>query len=206
MARRLTRSQLARKLKIDRSLVTRWAKTGVLHFGIDKKVDFEEAQQSIAKNVVRRKRPKKKASPVPKSTMSPEMLNLEPSLVEAKRATELLRGELLSLKVQVERGDLIRKEEPRQWFTSAFMIVRHALLNFPRRMAPRLVSIADEREIAIILRQEMHSIMDQLARAGRNGGNGDEGRTTEKTDPEDHSASSRLGLESVSPGPVVTVP
>lgn len=197
MSRLLTQAQFARKQGVDRSTVCKWVKEGKIPLS-GKKIDPVEAEKALSANMSPRVMgltKSKRKYHRRKSTMEQTLLNGEVTLTDARRQTELLKGELLSLKLQIARGDLISKKEPLEWFTAGFTMVRHAILNFPRRLAPALVSITDSREIEIILRKEAYSILRELTKMKHNGGVHDREGNEEKNS-ENHISNPRLGMAS----------
>jgi hypothetical protein len=169
MSRLLSQAQFARKKEVDRSTVCRWVKDGKIPL-VDGKIDPATAEAALAANVSLRtvdSTKLKRRHRRRKSTKQGTLLQEEPSLTEARRQNELLKGELLRLKVQIERGDLIEKDEPLSWFVSTFVMVKSAILSFPRRLTGTLLAVApDEKQVHLILKQEAISIIDQLQKAG----------------------------------------
>jgi len=171
MAKLISRAQFARKMGLSKARITQLVKGGVISL-VNGKIDAEKAEGEILGSIDRRvdstkgkARLRKKSSP-----RLTEGNGQTQTLTEARRQTELLKAELLVLRLQVERGDLIPKNEPIEWFISAFMPVKHAIMNFAARMTPHLVQAGlvtpeNQKETFILLRSECYSMIRELGKA-----------------------------------------
>ncbi len=166
--RELTQSQFARRKNLSRSTICKWVKEGKLTLTPRGKINPEQAEKELAANVTpkpdstksKRKHHRRKSSC--DSTTQGSLLNGEPTFLEARRQTELLKAELLSLKVQVERGDLVPKEAQINWLCILVVNARTGFWNLPRRMGEVLALINDPREIECELRREIRQILEEM--------------------------------------------
>lgn len=170
MPRLLTQAQFARKLKRDRSTINKWIRRGVIKTSGDGRIDPVQAEKDLAANVVpkcvdstKSKRKHRKKAVPSDSTTGGNLLNCEPTLTEARRQTELLKAELLGLKLAVEKGDLVPREAPVAWLCSVVAIAKAHFWGLPNRMAETLAVMSEPKEIVEVLRKEIRRILEDLA-------------------------------------------
>jgi hypothetical protein len=186
MARLLTQAQYARKTKYSRARITQLVKQGVIILK-NGKVDQVQAEAAITANIdrSRQSRSEKKS----KSQQSPQMSLLQnvfntdhqngtktngfntdqktdlPSLTEVKRDHEIKKMKKTELEIKVKLGQLVPKEETIKMVVALGTAIKLALLNFPRRLAPTLKTLTDEKEIEIYLRSEIKKVIQILEQA-----------------------------------------
>jgi len=164
MAKLLTQAQFARKIRKSRGWISQLIKAGVIHL-VDGKIDPEKAKAEIAGNIDCRMVSKPKVRSGKRSSSSSKLIEDNgQTLTMVRRDHELLKKQLTELEVEIKTGNLVRREEPVQWLISQIMMVKHAFMNFPHRMAPTLVLLSDEREIFLILREEIWKILREFAK------------------------------------------
>jgi hypothetical protein len=165
MAKLLSQAQFARKMKKSRSWVCGLIKQGVVGLVSGGKIDSEEAKKRIEAFVDSKANRKSKLKPRPRNKRSPQstLSNGERTLIEVRRDNEILKGELLAIKLRIEQGDLVAKGESIQWLSSMVAVAKSAFWNMPRRMGEILSSIADPKEVELQLRKEIRIILEQLA-------------------------------------------
>ena len=165
MGKLLTQSQFARRIKLSPGRISQLVKQQVILL-INGRVDPHQAERAIRDNVdrsrrldLKQKRKSRVASRLPKSTPS----NRERTLIEVRRDNEVLKGELLAIKLKIEQGELVPKGESIQWLSSMVAVAKSAFWNMPRRMGEILSLIADPKEVELQLRKEIRIILEQLA-------------------------------------------
>jgi len=175
MGRLLTQSQYARKKKVDRSTVHRWVRDGKIKLSVDHRIDPVAAEKDLMSNNMvsnqvdstKSKRRSRKRRSSSKATTEPDLLNqTELTLTDVRRQNEILKGELLGLKVKVERGDLVPRDQATQWLFGHVDEAKNAFWSLPRRMGPVLAPVSDEKEIEFVLRKEIREILTRLAEPG----------------------------------------
>ena len=159
----LTQAQFARKMKKSRSWVCGLIKQGVVGLVNDGKIDPEEAKKRIESFVDSKPRKVKPKSRARKRSPKPTPSNRERTLIEVRRDNEVLKGELLAIKLKIEQGELVPKGESIQWLSSMVAVAKSAFWNMPRRMGEILSLIADPKEVELQLRKEIRIILEQLA-------------------------------------------
>lgn len=183
MARLLTQAQYARKTKYSRARITQLVKQGVIVLAKGK-VDPAQADPAIAANIDRSRRQKSEmksqAGQTPQMPLLPNGFNNEhpsvgakngfnnesqtatPSLTDARRDHELLKMKLTEAQLELRLGQLVPKGEATKWLIALGSATKLAFLNLPRRLAGTLKTLGDEKEIEVLLRSEIRSIIHNL--------------------------------------------
>lgn len=81
----------------------------------------------------------------------------------AKAHREYYMGQIAELDFQIKLGDYVSKAEVEQTFFEASRNVRDMLLNFPNKMASRVIGKKDIKEIETILLEEIRYILGNLS-------------------------------------------
>lgn len=81
----------------------------------------------------------------------------------AKAHREYYMGQIAELDYQIKLGDYVSKAEVEQTFFEASRKVRDMLLNFPNKMASRVIGKKDIKEIETILQEEIRYILGNLS-------------------------------------------
>lgn len=84
------------------------------------------------------------------------------SLTETKRQHEAVKMELSKLKLEIEKGNLVPKDQAIEWLSLMVNNAKLQLLGIPKRMAGPLAIISDEKEIEYRLRIEIRRILEEL--------------------------------------------
>jgi hypothetical protein len=79
----------------------------------------------------------------------------EASLVDERASHERLKKELTALKLQRERGELVPSYQPEEWLETLVTGTKVAFLRLPRRAAPFVVLIQEEKGVEFYLREEI---------------------------------------------------
>ena len=164
MGKLLTQSQFGRRMKLSRGRISQLVKEEVIHL-VDGRIDPVAALKSIQANVNGSRRLGSEGKPKrqhrKKSFSKPGDNGL--SLTEVRRDHELIKKELTSLKLEIEKGNLIQKGQSIEWLCTIVAEAKQAFMNFPRRMAPVVFEKTDILDVEVILRKEIYSILDRLA-------------------------------------------
>ncbi len=81
----------------------------------------------------------------------------------AKAHNEYYKGQIAELDYKIKLGDYVSKSEVEQTFFEASRKVRDMLLNFPNKMASRVVGKKDIKEIEAIMLEEIRYILGNLS-------------------------------------------
>lgn len=177
MGRLLTQAQFARRMKYSRGRISQLVKGGVIK-PVNGKIDPVQAEAAISANIdVSRQLRSKAASEkshrndsIEEKSVQLELLphgnngtatNL-PSLTEAKRDHELLKMQLTETQIQERSGNLVPKGEAAKWLIALGSASKLAFMNLPKRLAPDLKLLTDEKEIEFLLRSEIQKIIFNL--------------------------------------------
>jgi hypothetical protein len=76
-----------------------------------------------------------------------------------------MKMKLTEYQLKTKRGQLVQKDEATKMVVALGTAIKLAFQNLPRRLAPALKAITDEREIEIILRSEIKNIIRILEQA-----------------------------------------
>jgi hypothetical protein len=162
MANLVSQASFARRMKKSRSWVCKLTKLGVISL-VGGKINPIEARDQIKKFVDSKiiEKPKRKPSLRKKSSKVIPSMG-EPSLIEVRRNNEILKGELLNLRLRIEKGELVPRGESINWLIALGSAAKLAFQGLPKRLAPVLKLQNDEKLIELILRQEIYSIIRAL--------------------------------------------
>jgi len=171
MARLLTQSQFARRIKLTRGRISQLVKAGVIQL-VKGKVDPIQAETAINAKVDRTRqlplelKSNQEKRSVPNQSVSngyPAETNSNVlSLTDVRRNHEQIKAELTELQLQVKRGELIPKGEQIKWLIALGTAAKLAFLNLPKRLAPILAGMQDEKKIELLLRTEIHQVIREL--------------------------------------------
>ncbi len=183
MARLLTQAQFARKTKYSRARITQLVKQGVIILK-NGKVDPGQAGASMEANIDRSRQikvqAKTKATKTPQLNFTgngfntdqqkptpPDEFNTDPSsnlpsLTDARRNRELIRIQKELIELKKIKEELVPKGEANKMIVALGTATKLAFLNLPRRLAPTLKILTDEREIEVLLRSEIRNIIRTL--------------------------------------------
>ena len=187
MPRLLTQAQFARKTKYSRARISQLVKEGVIVLK-NGKVDPSQANTAIEANIDRSRRMKAEAKAQAAPNRQMELIakgfnadhqngngsggfnadqgdgssSTTQSLTAARRDHEILKMKLTETQLKLRRGQLVPKDEAIKMVVALGSAVKLALLNLPRRLAPALAAVTDEKELEVILRSEIKSAIRVL--------------------------------------------
>lgn len=186
MAKLITQSQFARRIKLTRGRISQLVKQGIILL-TNGRVDPVQAENAIRNKVDRRRQldlelksqPQKQSSLITKDlhylsakTGTAEKSENKPSpvrsdsnglsLTEVRRDHELLKAELTGLQLQIKKGELVPKEEQIKWLIALGSAAKLAFQGLPRRLAPIVRFYDDEKKIEVIIRDEIYKIIREL--------------------------------------------
>jgi hypothetical protein len=181
MARLITQAQFARRSGYSPARITQLVKEGVITL-TKGKIDAAQAEAAIEANIDRSRQLKSQAksqaanghareaeSQAPKSAQMELPIeggngkdHTTPSLTDARRDHELLKMKLTEAQLEQRLGELVPKGEATKWLIALGSATKLAFLNLPRRLAGTLKALDDEKEIEILLRSEIRSIIYNL--------------------------------------------
>ncbi len=164
----LTQAQYARRKNVTRARVTQWIREGRIKL-VKGKIDPATADCDLEKNLdpmrkLNLKISRQKRSP--KSSPNSSLLsNEEKSLVDWKKETERLKAELLSLKVEVERGDLVPRTKGLEIVFLQSGAARISFWSMPNRLCEVLAMMGGRpKDIECLLRQEIRLIVETMVK------------------------------------------
>lgn len=191
MPRLLTQAQFARKLKYSRARICQLVKTGIIQLK-NGRIDPRQARAAIEANIDRTRRVRSESAKKgkkkrvqseesPQMQLLPGILNTDPqgrlvttdltlnpelnefSFTETKRQHEAVKMELSKLKLEIEKGNLVSKNQAIEWLSLLVSNAKARFLGLPKRMAGPLAAISNEKEIEYKLRSEIREILGGLA-------------------------------------------
>ena len=62
------------------------------------------------------------------------------------------------------KGELVPKDQAERWLHGHVDTAKTAIWGLPRRMGPVLTAVTDEKEIEFLLRKEIYSILEEMAK------------------------------------------
>lgn len=144
---RLTQKDLAQELGISTGMVTQLKRQGMPTDSV------AAAAQWRAANV----------RPYDRSETSP---TAPTGYHEARARREAAEADLAELKLAELRGELIRVEVVRSSLAGVFASTRDRLMQLPDRLATVLAAEGDRDKVHVLLADEIHHALTQLASAG----------------------------------------
>ena len=82
----------------------------------------------------------------------------------ARTRRELAKAHIAELDAKEREGSLVPRSQAVAWLCLAISEAKQAFMNLPRRLGSVLAPIADDKEIELLLRQEVWVILRQLAK------------------------------------------
>jgi hypothetical protein len=192
MARLLTQAQFARKANYSRARITQLVKQRVIvlrngkvdpaqaNAAIEANIDRSRRVRSESAMARTKSRSAKTKRENPQLELMPTGFNTDhekstgargfntdhetgiSSLTEARRQHEEIKMELSKLKLEIEKGNLVPKDQAIEWLSLMVNNAKLRLLGIPKRMAGPLAIILDEKEIEYRLRMEIRRILEEL--------------------------------------------
>ncbi len=89
------------------------------------------------------------------------------TLTDVRIRKELARAEREEIMVKKLKGELILKGEPIGWLIALGSAAKMGFWNLPKRLAPVLAPLSDEKEIEMIIRNEVREVITTLQNAGK---------------------------------------
>jgi phage terminase Nu1 subunit (DNA packaging protein) len=82
----------------------------------------------------------------------------------ARTRRETAKAKIAELDAKEREGSLLPREVPIKWLSLVVSEAKQAFLNLPRRLGPVLAPMGDEKEVELKLREEIYSILRELAK------------------------------------------
>lgn len=131
--------------EISRESLRKWREKGLPYNENKKLYPLGACHKWIVENILR---PKSENGDINKEKLLRE---------RAKRIQDEFKAEAM-------KENLIPKGKAEQWLHGHVEEAKTALWGLPRRMGPVLMSISDEKEIELLLREEIHKILEEMAK------------------------------------------
>lgn len=156
MTIKLTQSQIAAALQVDKALVSRYKGMGMPVDSIEAARAWKDANIRAR---IQDRPPADVGTPAAPASAAPPDYWLERARREQAEAAiaELRRGEM--------QGELIRVSAVRAAMTNAYVTAREGILNIPARLAPQLAAESDPAVVQELLQAELHGVLTALAGA-----------------------------------------
>jgi hypothetical protein len=178
MSRLISQAQYSRRAGLSTGYISQLVKRRIILL-VDGKIDPDQADAGIKANVDRSRQAKSDAAkkrwkyPKSKISESPQMnflprgsngysSNCPQSLTETRQQHEAVKMELTKLKLEIEKGNLVHRNQAEQWLSSIIDKARSHLLGFPKRLAGPLAIMTDEKEIEQELRKEIRRVLEEM--------------------------------------------
>lgn len=195
MGERITKAECARRLGVKAPSVYGAIARGRLPCESDGMMDWEKVEKSWKEWKSERsdtlkedpkdspnKTPKAKPKDIPKdkpkrsrpSEAIPEEYKVRkmdgaPTLVEAKRNTEVYKARLAQLDFEKKAGNLVEADKVEAAAFSAARMARNRLIILPEKLAPELAAEVDPHKIEIMLKREISQALEELSRGVKDG-------------------------------------
>jgi len=204
MGRLLTQAQFARKTKYSRARISQLVKAGIIQLK-NGRIEPAQANTAIEANIDRSRRAK---SELQSKKVNERQLKLIPDAFNADRANrsqsdafnthrktdfvsltntrqqhEAVKMELSKIKLEIEKGNLVPKNQASEWLSLLVNNAKLRLLGLPKRMAGLLAVISNEKEIEYKLRTEIREILQELGTPLRGKKKSDEINATSTVHP-----------------------
>ena len=144
----------------------RIAKAVVNHNGkrlINKDLGLELWEGNTIHNVTTQRKPEKKPDII--AEMSTDEDVIYPDINTSRAKKEFLMARLAEIEVAQKEEELVPAAQVKKDFFAVSRAIREAFLNMPNRLANQLAGETDPAAIDKILRNEIHTNLEQLAEA-----------------------------------------
>ena len=92
----------------------------------------------------------------------------------ARTRREVAKAHIAELDAKEREGSLVPRSRAVSWLCLAVSEAKQAFMNLPRRMGSVIAARTDDKEIELLLRQEIWAILRQLAKEGERGAKANE--------------------------------
>lgn len=167
--RRVKPAELARELGVSRQAIADLIRRGVLSQDADGLLDHELARVALANRVRPSSKTAKALTSAPPPAGLPAPADAQPDAVSstsyhtAKTLREIEEARMAKIKRQQLEGALIEAEPAAAATFTAFRSLRDACMPIGRRLAARLATMTDAREIQLLIDAEMRGALNTFA-------------------------------------------
>lgn len=146
---RVNKKECADLLGVSKQRITQLAKSGVLVFDTDGKIDKDEAVKKFNNSKSR-----------VKTTDNQE--NNDESLTYWKTQTEKFKSQITEIDLKKAKGELLEAEDVKENASSLGLKLQNALLSIPERISAVIAVESDPLKIRQILLQEIRESLNTL--------------------------------------------
>lgn len=167
---RLTQAQYARRIGRSPSRISQLVKCGIIQL-TKGRIDPVQADAAIEANIDRSREVRSELMRIRNANHHRQLNLLDPpnddepvvSLAETRRQHEAVKMELSRLRLEVERGNLVPRNQLLEWGTLIVANARIRLLGMPRRTAEIFAAMQDPCEIEELHRREIREVLTEMA-------------------------------------------
>jgi phage terminase Nu1 subunit (DNA packaging protein) len=171
---RVTQSELARLLGVQRSYIHKLKTQGVLLFDSLGLIDEDVARQSIEQNhdpgkrymkdVNQRQRDDRAAEtkPLPPDDAEPRAPSNNLSYMRAKTMREAFNAKIAELEYKERKGELRDSQSVRKAITDSAVVIRSALELIPDKLSIRMAAESDPEKCHTLLTSEIDQTLAEL--------------------------------------------
>ena len=174
-----TQAEFSRRMRVNRSTVSRWKRDQRLELTEDGRIDVQASLRKLTAtegvlpaNIARREQlAEQRAAPAapsapPASKDEPEIEGMEAIGIATKRAAlRKLQAEAdrAQMERDVQRGNLIERRDVAKDLADAVAVILNAAETLPDRLAPVLTGVAEQSTVRAILRDEVEQFLATVA-------------------------------------------
>jgi hypothetical protein len=169
----LSQAQYARRVGRSGSRISQLVRQGIIVL-VNGRVDVNQADIAIQAAIDRSRQVKSEIMRSRNESRQLELLTnqelgvhtemLTLSLTETRQQHEFVKMELSKLKLEIEKGNLVRRDQAVEWAIGIVSTARIQFLGLPRRTAGIFAALTSPSEIEDIHRKEIRAILIELAR------------------------------------------
>jgi hypothetical protein len=173
MIKLLTQAEYGRRIGRTGSRISQLVREGIIVL-VNGRVDPSQADQAIQAAIDQSRHLKSEVMRLKNKERSKQLELLNGfnghneqrgfSLVEIRQQHEMVKMELTRLKLEIEKGNLIPKEQPLQWLMMTVIAAKNAFWNLPYRLQEELAVISDPKEIFRVLKSSIREILEELGK------------------------------------------
>jgi transcriptional regulator with XRE-family HTH domain len=168
-----TQAEFSRRMRVNRSTVTRWKRDQRLALTEDGRIDVQASLRKLTAtegvlpaHIARREQlAEQRAAPEPPAEDEPkeaEIEGMEAIGIATKRAAlRKLQAEAdrAQMERDLQRGNLIERREVAKDLADAVAVILNAAETLPDRLAPVLTGVAEQSTVRAILRDEVEQLL-----------------------------------------------
>ncbi len=159
----MTPSAYAKARRLNRTTICRQVKSGLIPRGADGLINVAEADLARANNLDP-SRGRRREAAVGASKRAPASgFENSSTYLSARTRKEMAIAELRELDAARIKGEYLLATEVKETWAKAITSARSTILQWPARLAPRLIGISDVRQAEAIINQQVRELLTELS-------------------------------------------